>query len=67
MDKAWAAVFRVLFFFFFFKSFLVEFNVMIGIENSGLGGLRSVGGICFSFFLFFAIHCFTTLKITVIF
>lgn len=41
---------------------------MIGIENSGLGGLRSVGGICFSFFLFFfAIHCFTTLKITVIF
>ena len=29
---------------------------MIGIENSGLGGLCSVGGICFSFFLFFFCH-----------
>lgn len=52
MDKAWATVF------FFFKLFLVEFHVKIGIENSGLGGLLSVGGICFSFFLFFGIHLF---------
>ena len=62
MDKAWATVFI----YFFFKLFLVGFNVMIGIENPGLGGLFSVGGICFPFF-FFACICFTTLKITVIF
>lgn len=66
MDKAWATVFLFFSSFFFFKLFLVEFNVMIGIENRGLGGLFSVGGICFSFF-FFASICFTTLKITVIF
>ena len=45
------------------KFFLVEFNIMIGIENSGLGGLFSVGGF-FPFFvslppsLSFCIHLF---------
>lgn len=53
------------------KFFLVEFNIMIGIENSGLGELFSVGGY-FPFFVslppfLFASICFTTLKTIVIY